>query len=114
MAIPEFSIISIELLKFLKDEREHTMKQIEISLTKHFNLSKEDRNKVRSSGYGKVFYNRLHWAKYYLKKAGLLIDNSNGSFRSKKSSVKITSEGLSLLKKGRKTLDRSFLLNYSH
>ncbi len=107
MAIPEFSLISIKLLKFLKDKKTHDIAESVDFLANFFKLSVEDRTKLKpSSDRQTIFYNRVLWAKYYLKQAGLL-ENQN------KSKIRITELGLNLLKKDLKKMDRSFLTKLS-
>ncbi len=105
MTIPDFSVISVELLKFLKDKKTHTLAQSVDFLVNFFNLSEEDRLKLKPTSHQTIFHNRVHWAKYYLKQAGFLVSPKKGE-------IKITKEGLSILKTNIKEMDRTFLIKY--
>jgi restriction system protein len=74
-------------------------------LAKVFNLSELDRNQVLPSGKQRTFYNRVGWARTYLKKAGLVETPGVGK-------VKITSRGLDVLKKAPTKIDRKFLMQF--
>jgi len=106
MTIPYFSVISAEFLKLVKDKRVRTMKQIVTELSEIFNLSKEDKTRMKKSGNSTIFSNRVHWTKFHLKQAGLVTSPKKGH-------VKITNNGIELLKKNILKIDRKFLENYS-
>jgi restriction system protein len=69
------------------------------------NLSPEDLAALIPSGGQTLLMNRLHWAKSYLQRAGLLESTRHGYFR-------ITSRGQELLKEGLKRIDNSVLARY--
>lgn len=103
MDIPTYEDIFLPLLKFLKDMKSHHTDNIEEYLVSHFNLGEEERNLKKKSG-GRLFRNRIDWARFYLRQAGLIVNT-------KRSHTKITSEGLELLKQNPKKISRIFLLN---
>ena len=106
MAIPEFPIIPVILLKFLKDKKTHVIAESVDFLADYFNLSEEERTKLKPhSDRETIFHNRVHWAKYYLKCAGLLESPKKGE-------IKITKAGLDILKTDIKEMDRTFLMKY--
>jgi restriction system protein len=74
-------------------------------LAKVFNLSEQDRNQILPSGKQRTFYNRVGWARTYLKKAGLVETPGVGK-------VKITSRGFDVLKKNPTKIDRKFLMQF--
>jgi len=107
MAIPEFRIITIALLKFLKNKKTRVIAESVDFLVDHFDLSEEERTKLKPhSNRETIFHNRVHWAKYYLKNAGLLQSPKKGE-------IEITKEGLAILKTDIKEMDRTFLMKYS-
>ncbi|WP_206075997.1 winged helix-turn-helix domain-containing protein [Marinitoga lauensis] len=67
-------------------------------------ITDKELNEALKSGR-KIFYDRISWAKTYLKKAGLLEYVERGKFR-------ITEEGIKLLQKNPKVIDNKLLLNY--
>jgi restriction system protein len=106
MVIPNNWDIALPLLLQIKNKKEYSVKIIENELVKYFKLSDEERNETKKSDRREtIFHNRVHWAKFYLKKAGLLED-------SKKGYVKITSEGTKLIKKKVKKIDQKFLMQF--
>ena len=90
MAIPDYETLMLPLLKYLKDEKEHSTQELYEHLSQVFNLTPEERLQKLPSGQDNLFENRVRWAKLYLKKAGLLEDPRRGY-------VKITPDGLKLL-----------------
>ena len=74
------------------------MTEAEIHLAKYFSLSQEETTHLKPSGGETLFHNRIHWAKFYLKKAGL-VDNPP------RSSFKITQRGESVLRENPKKIN---------
>jgi len=107
MTIPHSSIISLEFLRLLEDNKVRTMKQVVKELSEILNLNKEDQTKMKKSGNGTVFDNRVNWMKYHLKQAGFVISPKKGQ-------VKITNGGIKILKKKNIIIDRLFLKNYDN
>jgi len=91
MTIPDSKTIVNPLLNYLKDGKEHSMKEVEEYLASHFKLNENEKNQPKPSGHETLFHNRIHWAKFYLKKDGLINDP-------KRSFTRITSEGLQTLR----------------
>ncbi len=81
MGIPGYQDIMLPLLRFAEDGKTHKIAQAVEELANYFNLSEEDRTSLIESGTQPVFYNRVGWARTYLKKAGLLEDPERGCFR---------------------------------
>ena len=106
MAIPEQKEIGRPLLEYLKDKRLHHIEQISRYLEKHFKLTEAERKQEKSSGREPLFHNRIRWANFYLKKAGL-VESVRGSGR-----TKITELGLELLEEEPQTIDNKFLMRY--
>ena len=105
MVVPKFIEITTPLLNQIKDKKVYQIKSLEGKLAKSLKLSKEDRTKPKKSGKNEtLFYNRINWAKFYLKKAGLLEDVKKGH-------VQITDRGLDVVKNKTK-IDLEFLKQY--
>ncbi|PKO08407.1 MAG: restriction endonuclease [Chloroflexi bacterium HGW-Chloroflexi-2] len=102
MAIPDFQSIMLPLLEIAGDGKEHNIREATIQLGKYFKLSDEEQAVLLSSGQQPLFYNRVGWAKAYLKKAGLLDGPRRGFF-------KITSEGSKVLRSKPEIIDKNFL-----
>jgi len=106
MAIPNQKEIGWPILEFLKDGKEHHIDKIAKRLEDHFELSKEDRSLQKSSGREGLFHNRIRWANFYLRKAGL-VDSARGTGMSK-----ITADGKDLLKEEPAVLDMKYLMRF--
>ncbi|WNJ99930.1 restriction endonuclease [Thalassospiraceae bacterium LMO-JJ14] len=72
------------------------------TLADKLSLSEEDRDKLLPSGKQTQFANRVHWAKSYLKQAGLVRTTRRGYFI-------ITDRGRAALADESTTIDRSYL-----
>lgn len=90
MAIPTYEEFMYPFLGYLKDQKEHTLSELNESLIQHFNLTKEDLEEMIPSGKQRVFINRFGWARTYLKNAGLIESP-------RKTVFKITNRGLSII-----------------
>ena len=66
MSIPDYQSILLPLLQFTADGKEHRTKEINASVSKHFNLTEEELSKLVPSGQDYVFGNRCGWARTYL------------------------------------------------
>jgi len=105
MTIPSYQEVMLPLLKFVSDGRVYSMRENYDKLAEEFQLSDEEREKLLPSGTQRVFDNRVGWARTYLKKAGLLESPKRGY-------VKITYEGLEVLKQEPSKIDVDFLMQF--
>lgn len=76
---------------------------VETEIAKRFGLSDAQREELLPSGKQRVLHNRIHWAKFYLSKAGFLNSPKRGRFV-------ITAEGQALLRSPPQRIDTQFLL----
>jgi len=102
VAIPNYQMLMLPLLKLAADGEEHKFSQAVEKLADEFNLSAEERNELLPSGSQAVFNNRVGWARSYLKQAGLLASPKRGFFT-------ITSKGIELLATNPEKIDISVL-----
>lgn len=72
MGIPGFQEMMLPFLQHLKDGEVYANADVSKALANHFKLSDADLKELLPSGKQKVFDNRFHWARTYLKTAGLL------------------------------------------
>ena len=93
------------LLVAISDNEIYTLSEVKVKLAKHFDLTEEEISKLLPSGYQEVFYNRIGWARTYLKKAGLIEYVSRGMFR-------ITKEGLMKLRNDKTSITLDDLEQY--
>jgi restriction system protein len=79
MAIPDYQMIMLPLLR-LAAQGEKRVADVEQEIADRFGLTGEERNQLLPSGKQRVLHNRIHWAKFYMGKAGLLDSPRRGVF----------------------------------
>lgn len=99
--IPDYQSLMLPVLKSAEKEEVQT-KDVIASLAEQFGLSAEERDELLPSGKQRTFDNRVHWAKTYLKQAGLLT-------YPKRSFFSATKEGRHVLSQGLERIDNKFL-----
>ena len=72
MPIPNFQVIMLPLLKLTADGKDHARGDVVRPLATQFGVTAEEQAQMLPSGRQQVFTNRIHWARTYLVKAGLL------------------------------------------
>lgn len=102
MSIPDYQTCMLPFLRFLSDGKEHTLREAEDALAKHFLLSPVERVELLPSGQQGIFKNRIGWARTYLKKAGLVEATKRAVF-------KITDRGNKILASNPEKIDGKFL-----
>lgn len=105
MAIPTYEELMLPLLKLLSDKNTYTNKQCNEILAKLCNITEEEKRETLSSKKSPIFYNRVNWAKTYMKKAGLVEAPKRGE-------VRITYLGEQLLKENPTELKSKDLERY--
>ncbi|XZI79735.1 restriction endonuclease [Clostridium perfringens] len=106
MAIPTYEQIMLPMLELLKDENTYNNKECVEKLSERLNLTEEEVRELLPSGRRSIFYDRVTWAKTYLKQAGLVEAPRRGE-------VKITQLGLELLQENPVEIRSRDLLRYS-
>ncbi len=102
MPIPDFQTVMLPLLKLLSNQKELKLSEMVDIMSKEFNLTEEERNEWLPSKVQKTMYNRVAWAKQYLKNAELIDAPIRNCF-------KITPKGLDLLGKNPSKIDVKLL-----
>jgi restriction system protein len=102
MAIPDYQTIMLPLLEFLRDEKEHSLREAIDALADKFHLTTEERRELLPSGNQAIFNNRVGWARTYMKKAGLIESTRRGY-------MCITDRGLNILKQKPAKIDLELL-----
>src|SRR5438874_1080973 len=94
MAIPDYQTLMLPLLKraALGDTR---VLDAEAQLGEEFGLTPEEREQLLPSGKQRVLHNRVHWARMYLTKAGLLSSPGRGIFAATESGRALLARNLS-------------------
>lgn len=105
MPIPDFQSIMLPLLQSASDGQVHYIHDAVKELSKHYSLSEEEKTRLLPSGQQPVFYNRVGWARTYLKKAGLVEDPRRGYFQ-------ITEKGRLVLEENPPKIDMKYLKRF--
>lgn len=105
MAIPTYERIMLPLLEVLRNNEIYTNNECIDILARKLNITEEEVNLCFPSGKKRVVYDRVNWAKTYMKKAGLVEAPKRGS-------VRITKLGLELLQENPNQLKSKDLLRY--
>lgn len=106
MPIPSFDKIMFPLLKYLADREEHTTTELLNYLSVYFKLTEDEINQRMLNQNRGLFYDRLNWAKVYLRKAKLIESVA-------RSTVQITMRGLEVLEDVNLTdISSSFLMQF--
>lgn len=106
MSIPTYEQVMLPLLELLRDENLYTNKECIDILAEKLNVTEEELRELLPSGKKKIFYDRVNWAKTYMKKAGLVEAPRRGT-------IKITQLGLELLLENQLELKSKDLLRYN-
>jgi len=102
MAIPDYQTLMLPVLQ-LANEGEQRVAYVVDLLAKKLGLSEEESQQLLPSGRQRVLHNRIHWAKFYLTKAGFLTSPGRGRFS-------ITQAGRELLAENLPRIDVSILM----
>lgn len=106
MAIPDYQTLMLPLLRLLGDGNDWHISDYTTSLADEFSLTSEERDELLPSGNQSTMRNRAGWARTYLVKAGLAEPAARGSIR-------ITTQGRSVLASDPKRIDNDFLAQFS-
>jgi restriction system protein len=87
------------------EKQEVTTRDVIAQLADEFGLTSEEREQLLPSGKQRTIDNRVHWAKGYLKQAGLVRYPSRGTFI-------ITDEGERVLEANPQRIDNAFLRQF--
>ncbi len=104
MAIPDYQMLMLPLLKRAA-KHEIRVPDIRDDIANEFGLTPDEREQLLESGTQRVVDNRLHWAKIYLSKAGLIDTPSRGKFIA-------TDEGRALLATNPSSISNELLSRY--
>ena len=94
----------LPLLEFLKDVKEHTLREAIETLAVEFKLT-DERRELLPSGLQRTFDNRVGWSRTYMKKAGLVESKTRGH-------IQITERGQEALRGKPSRIDIGFLDQY--
>lgn len=103
--IPDYQTCMLPLLKYAADNKEHKLADAVEDLSDQFGLTAEERKELLPSKTQEVIFNRIGWARTYMKKAGLLEDTRRGVF-------KITDRGQAVLGENLERLSTKYLRKF--
>jgi restriction system protein len=95
----------LPVLKIAVDGNEHYTRETITRLAEQFGLTEAERKQMLASGAVSVFNDRFGWARYYLKRAGLLQNPRRGYFR-------ITDRGRTVLAQNPTKIDVKLLRQF--
>lgn len=104
MPVPDYQELMLPLLKAAA-ESETSVPEVEPLIADQCFLTRTEREQLLPSGRQRVLPNRLHWAKFYLNRAGLLSSPRRGRFV-------ITDAGRELLARNPQAIDNDTLSEY--
>jgi len=103
--VPDFQTLMKPVLRSSAKGERH-ISDVVAELDLEFGLTDEERAELVPRGKQTKFTNRVHWAKSYLKKAGLIRNTRRGYFE-------ITTEGSAVLAKNPEIVNTAFLMQFS-
>lgn len=106
MPIPDFQAIMLPLLELLSSGNEWSMNDAINKLEDTFQLTAAERAEMQPSGTLRLFQNRAHWAKFHLKKAGLIENPRRGV-------VSLSDAGHDVLRNAPEKIDIPFLRQFA-
>jgi len=105
MAVPPFQAWFRPLLRQLADGQVHRASDLYSVLADELELTDEDRAHLLASGRQRVYENRIHWARAYLRAAGLIVSPARGL-------IKITDRGRAVLEENPPELNVRYLRRF--
>jgi len=105
MPIPDFQSLMLPFLEMANDKKEYSSNDFLEPLAVKFNLTENEKAEMLASGSQRIFHNRVHWAKAYLKMAGLIENTRRGFF-------KITDRGLKTLEESPSKITIKYLRQF--
>jgi restriction system protein len=77
--IPDYQSLMLPVLRYAA-EGEQRVPDLADRIANDLGLSEEEREELLPSGRQRVLHNRVHWAKFYMSKAGLIDSPARGRF----------------------------------
>lgn len=105
MPIPDYQTIMLPLLKIVAENNYLDMNKAVELIANEFELAEKERQELLPSQKQSIIYNRVGWARTYLKKAGLL-------FLPQRVFIEIADLGKKVLAENPKVIDKQFLRQF--
>ncbi len=106
MAIPNYQVFMLPMLKILRKHEKIKSSELIRLMGDWFNLSENEKEEMLSSGRTTVLRTRVHWAKVYLKQAGLVRYPERGY-------VALTPKGKEVLDSNPESINNDYLKQFS-
>jgi len=103
--VPTDQDFLLPVLAFVQNVATHTARSLRDGLGNQFELTEDERREMSPSGNQTVLHSRIHWACYYLKRAGLLQAVKRGEYQ-------ITERSRTLLDEAPSTLTNQDLMAF--
>ncbi|KGB51791.1 hypothetical protein FG91_04158 [Sphingopyxis sp. LC81] len=104
MTIPDYQTLMLPVLA-IAAEGETRVPLVADKIANMVGLTEEEREQMLPSGKQRLLHNRIHWAKFYMTKAGLIKSPKRGLFIA-------TDAGRTLLAKQPTSIDVELLKSY--
>jgi restriction system protein len=102
MPIPDYQTLMLPVLR-LAAESETRVADVAERIADDLGLTPEEREELLPSGRQRLLHNRIHWAKFYMSKAGLIASPARGRFVA-------TDKGMALLATVPERIDVALLM----
>lgn len=79
MSIPDYQSLMLPVLRHA-EQGEQRVPEVAEKIADELGLTVEERERLLPSGRQRFLHNRIHWAKFYMAKAGLIDQPSRGRF----------------------------------
>lgn len=79
MAIPDYQSLMLPLLGIAAEGETRVPAAAQV-IADRLGLSEDEREEMLPSGKQRLLHNRVHWAKFYMSKAGLIVSPKRGVF----------------------------------
>jgi restriction system protein len=79
MTIPDYQTLMLPVLR-LAAERETRVADVSDRIADDLGLTQTERDELLPSGRQRLLHNRIHWAKFYMSKAGMIASPARGRF----------------------------------
>ena len=78
MPIPDYQTLMLPVLRLAAEGDERRVAEVASRIAEEFGLSEAECGELLPSGRQSVLHNRIHWAKFYMSKAGLVASPARG------------------------------------
>ena len=80
MPIPDYQTLMLPVLRLAAEGGERRVGEVAEAIADELGLDPTEREEMLPSGRQRMLHNRIHWAKFYMSKAGLITAPARGRF----------------------------------